>query len=58
MGEGNTDGFASMGGSQKAVPKKLTRDQRRLFEELPQHPSAENSPHGATVFDKAKNLFH
>jgi molecular chaperone DnaJ len=39
------------------VPKKLTREQRRLFEELQQVLPAENAPHEKSVFEKVRDFF-
>jgi molecular chaperone DnaJ len=39
------------------VPKKLTRDQRRLFEELRQVLPTDNAPHEKSVFEKVKDFF-
>ena len=39
------------------VPKKLTREQRRLFEELRETLPAENTPHEKTVFEKVRDFF-
>ena len=39
------------------VPKKLTREQRRLFEELRQVLPADNLPHEKTVFEKVRDFF-
>jgi molecular chaperone DnaJ len=39
------------------VPKKLTRDQRRLFEELRQVLPADNLPHEKSVFEKVRDFF-
>jgi molecular chaperone DnaJ len=40
------------------VPKKLTREQRRLFEQLNDLLPAENQPHEKSVFDKVRQFFH
>ncbi len=40
-----------------AVPSKLTRDQRRLFEQLAEHLPAENEPQSKGIFDKVKDYF-
>lgn len=40
------------------VPKKLSRDQRKLFEQLGEILPAENQPHDHSVFEKVKNFFH
>ncbi len=39
------------------VPKKLTREQRRLFEELRQVLPADNLPHEKSVFEKVRDFF-
>jgi len=39
------------------VPKKLNRDQRRLFEELMTVLPAENVPHEKSVFEKVRDFF-
>jgi molecular chaperone DnaJ len=39
------------------VPKKLTREQRRLFEELRAVLPAENVPHEKSVFEKVRDFF-
>ena len=39
------------------VPSKLTRDQRRLLEQLRDLLPAENEPHGKGLFDKVKDYF-
>jgi molecular chaperone DnaJ len=39
------------------VPKKLTREQRRLFEELRQILPADNLPHEKSVFEKVRDFF-
>jgi molecular chaperone DnaJ len=39
------------------VPKKLTRDQRRMFEELMTVLPAENLPHEKSVFEKVRDFF-
>ncbi len=39
------------------VPKKLTREQRRLFEELRQLLPADNLPHEKSVFEKVRDFF-
>ena len=39
------------------VPKKLTRDQRRLFEELRQVLPTDNAPHEKSVFEKVRDFF-
>jgi molecular chaperone DnaJ len=39
------------------VPKKLTREQRRLFEELRETLPAENMPHEKSVFEKVRDFF-
>jgi molecular chaperone DnaJ len=39
------------------VPKKLTREQRRLFEELSNVLPAENAPHEKSVFEKVRDFF-
>jgi molecular chaperone DnaJ len=40
------------------VPKKLTREQRKLFEELRHVLPAENVPHEKSVFEKVRDFFH
>ncbi len=39
------------------VPKKLTREQRKLFEELREILPAENAPHEKSVFEKVRDFF-
>lgn len=39
------------------VPKKLTREQRRLFEELRQVLPANNAPHEKSVLEKVRDFF-
>ena len=39
------------------VPKRLTRDQRRLFEQLAEVLPTENAPHEKSVFEKVKDFF-
>ena len=39
------------------IPSKLTRDQRRLFEELRELLPAENEPSEKGIFDKVKDYF-
>jgi molecular chaperone DnaJ len=39
------------------VPKKLTREQRKLFEELRQLLPTDNAPHEKSVFEKVKDFF-
>lgn len=39
------------------VPKRLTREQRRLFEQLRDLLPAENAPHEKSVFEKVKDFF-
>lgn len=39
------------------IPKKLTRDQRKLFEELKELLPAENTPHEKSVFEKVRDFF-
>ncbi len=39
------------------VPKKLTREQRRLFEELRDVLPTENTPHEKSVFEKVRDFF-
>jgi molecular chaperone DnaJ len=39
------------------IPKKLTREQRRLFEELLDILPADNAPHEKTVFEKVRDFF-
>lgn len=39
------------------VPKKLTRDQRRIFEELKSVLPVDNAPHEKSVFEKVRDFF-
>lgn len=39
------------------VPKKLTREQRKLFEQLSELLPAENEPHEKSLFEKVKDYF-
>lgn len=39
------------------VPKKLTREQRRLFEQLQEVLPVENMPHEKSVFEKVRDFF-
>jgi molecular chaperone DnaJ len=39
------------------IPSKLTRDQRRLFEQLRDQLPVENQPHEKGIFDKVKDYF-
>ena len=39
------------------VPKKLTREQRKLFEQLSETLPAENEPHEKSIFEKVKDYF-
>ena len=39
------------------VPSKLTRDQRKLFEQLRETLPAENEPHEKSIIDKVKDYF-
>ncbi len=39
------------------VPKKLTREQRKLFEQLNELLPAENEPEEKGLFDKVKDYF-
>jgi molecular chaperone DnaJ len=39
------------------VPKKLTRDQRKLFEQLQEILPVENAPHEKSVFEKVRDFF-
>jgi molecular chaperone DnaJ len=39
------------------VPKKLNRDQRKLFEQLAEVLPTENAPHEKSVFEKVKDFF-
>lgn len=39
------------------IPKKLTREQRRLFEELSKVLPTDNTPHQKSVFEKVRDLF-
>src|SRR5215471_657809 len=39
------------------IPSKLSREQRRLFEELRDHLPSENQPHEKGIFDKVKDYF-
>jgi molecular chaperone DnaJ len=40
-----------------AVPSKLTREQRRLFEQLAEQLPVENEPQSKGIFDKVKDYF-
>jgi molecular chaperone DnaJ len=40
------------------VPKKLTKEQRKLFEQLSELLPVENTPHEHSVFEKVRNFFH
>ncbi len=40
------------------VPKKLTREQRKLFEDLRDVLPAENAPHEKSVFEKVRDFFN
>jgi molecular chaperone DnaJ len=40
-----------------SVPSKLTRDQRRLFEQLSEQLPTENEPQSKGIFDKVKDYF-
>jgi molecular chaperone DnaJ len=40
-----------------AVPKKLTREQRKLFEQLRETLPAENEPHEKSLLEKVKDYF-
>ncbi len=40
------------------IPKKLTKEQRRLFEQLQQVLPVENAPHEKSVFEKVKDFFN
>lgn len=40
------------------VPKKLSKEQRRLFEQLHELLPIENAPHEHSVFEKVRNFFH
>jgi molecular chaperone DnaJ len=39
------------------IPKKLTREQRKLFEELNHLLPADNQPHQKTLFEKVRDIF-
>jgi molecular chaperone DnaJ len=39
------------------IPPKLTREQRKLFEQLQEHLPAENEPQEKGIFDKVKDYF-
>jgi molecular chaperone DnaJ len=39
------------------VPKKLTREQRRLFEQLAETLPVQNEPHEKSLFEKVKDYF-
>ncbi len=39
------------------VPRKLTREQRKLFEELRETLPANNAPHERSVFEKVRDFF-
>ncbi len=39
------------------VPSKLTREQRKLLEQLRDTLPAENEPEGKSLFDKVKDYF-
>ncbi len=39
------------------IPTKLSREQRRLFEELSETLPAENAPHEKSLLDKVKDYF-
>jgi len=39
------------------VPKKLTKEQRRLFEQLREELPTDNAPHEKSVFDKVREFF-
>jgi molecular chaperone DnaJ len=39
------------------VPKKLSREQRKLFEQLAEILPSENVPHEKSVFEKVKDFF-
>jgi len=39
------------------VPKKLTREQRRMFEELLGVLPVDNAPHEKSVFEKVRDFF-
>jgi len=39
------------------VPNKLTREQKRLFEQLRDTLPAENEPHEKSLIDKVKDYF-
>ena len=39
------------------VPKKLTKDQRKLFEQLQEMLPADNAPHQKSVFEKVRDFF-
>ena len=39
------------------IPSKLTRDQRKLFEQLAESLPVNNEPHEKGLFEKVKDLF-
>jgi molecular chaperone DnaJ len=39
------------------IPSKLTRDQRKLFEQLSESLPVNNEPHEKGLFEKVKDLF-
>jgi molecular chaperone DnaJ len=39
------------------IPTKLTRDQRKLFEQLAESLPVNNEPHAKGLFEKVKDLF-
>jgi molecular chaperone DnaJ len=39
------------------IPKRLTREQKRLFEQLREVLPVENAPHEKSVFEKVKDFF-
>jgi molecular chaperone DnaJ len=40
------------------VPRRLSKEQRKLFEQLSETLPAENHPHEKSVFDKVREFFH
>jgi molecular chaperone DnaJ len=39
------------------IPKKLTREQRRMFEVLGELLPTDNTPHEKSVFEKVRDFF-
>jgi molecular chaperone DnaJ len=54
QGSGRGDLFVHM---DVRVPTKLTREQRKLFEQLRETLPAENEPHDKGILDKVKDYF-